>query len=300
MASSNANLPREPQEFGASTLLWLLLIGLASAAGVLYFLDDYLGAISMLPIAFGAAMGFRSGAWKMFSMLLASVFGFFLAVPASKFLSPIIQSAFSRPISDSSLGLGLSGLVVGTCIAAISILIGSLLTRRYPRFRALDQSLGMLVGTVKSLALIVIGLWTILAMEPRMLKMRASSAQSEYESSSLFHRILTISQATRNSPYLGHLVAWNPIATNATLDDLLNKTETMVRDVRSKYSEAPAEALPRSFKLTGLLDDRQFQGSIDGLDEWRRQATSSSESLSIDSVGALLQQLIDGQRSSPK
>ena len=257
MAWSNDNATLQPQSSGSATLLGLVLISLASAAGVLYFLDDKLGAMSMLPIALGAGMGFRSGAWKIFSMLLGSVVGFYFAVPTSTFLIPIIESTFSRSISNPGLGLGLSGFVAGTIATVVSLAIGWMLTSRFLWLKSLDQNLGMIVGSGKSLALVAITLWTVLAMEPRMIKMQGTAARDAEDSSWLYQRFLSIGEATRKSPCLRYLVAWNPIAENVTLNDMLSKTESMVRDIQTQATAAQSGKLPASTKLTSMFGDLQ-------------------------------------------
>ena len=290
MARSNDNTTAQTPSSGSAIFLWSLLIALASASGTLYFLDDKLGAITMLPIALGAAMGYRTGAWKMFSMLLGSVGGVYFAVPASEFLLPVVESTFGGSISSPGLGLGLSGFVAGTIVTIVSLAIGWILTSRFLFLKLLDRNLGMIVGGGKSLALVVIALWTILAMEPRMIQMRGTSKGEDEESTSLYHRFLSIGEATRKSPCLRYLVAWNPIATNATLNELLNRGESMVRDIQSQATAAQSGQLPAASKLTSMFGDLRGSQSL----------PANSESFSMDNLGGMFQQLLDGQRATSK
>lgn len=290
MAWSNENSAPQTQPSSSATLLWLLLIALASGAGVLYFLNDKLGAMAILPIGLGAAMGYRSGAWRMLSMLLGSVCGFYFAVPTSVFLIPMIESTFHRTISQPGLGVGLSGFVAGSIVTVLSLTIGWILTSRIHWLKSLDQSLGMLVGTAKSTALIAIAIWTVLAMEPRMIKLRGTNPGSEDESNSLYHRFLSIGDATRKSPCLSYLVVWNPIATNAALNDMLNKSEAMVRDIQSQTSAVQSGQLPVASKLTSMFGD--LHGPQD--------SSNSTESTDIDGVGSLIQQFMNGQSATIK
>ena len=292
MASSNGNEPLQSQQSWSTTILWLLLIGLASAGGVLYFLDDKLGAGIMIPIAIGAIMGYRSGAWKMFSMLLGSICGFYFAVPTADILVPLLESRLGWTISSSGVGLGVSGFVAGTLATVLSLTFGWIVTSRFLWLKSLDQNLGMIVGTTKSLALIAIGLWTVLAMEPRMIKMRGASAQADDTPGSLYHRFLSVGEATRKSPCLRYLVAWNPIRENATLNVLLNKTESMVRDAQIQYSAAQSGKLPASSKLTSMFSELQRQNSA--------SQPSAPEPFSIDSIGSIVSQLVEGQWSASK
>ncbi len=216
----------------------------------------------MLPIVLGAAIGYRSGAWKMFSMLLGSVGGVYLAEPTSRFLLPIVENTLGRSISNPGLGLGLSGFVAGTIVTVVSLVIGWILTSRFLWLRSLDRNLGMIVGGGKSLALVVIALWTVLAMEPRMIQMQEPAQRDGDDSTSLYQRFLSIGDATRKSPCLRYLVAWNPIATNATLNDMLNQGESMVRDLQSQATAAQTGQLPAASKLTSMFGELQGSPSL--------------------------------------
>jgi hypothetical protein len=246
--------------------------------------------MSMLPVVLGVAMGYRSGAWKMLSMLLGSVGGVYFAAPTSQFLLPIVESTFGRPVSNPGLGLGLSGFVAGTLVTVVLLVIGWTLTSRFLWLKSLDRNVGMIVGGGKSLALVAIALWTILAMEPRMIQMRGAAPRDDDDSTSLYHRFLSIGDATRKSPCLRYLVAWNPIATNATLNDMLNRSEAMVRDLQSQASAAQSGQLPVTSKMTSLFGDLQTSQSL----------PASSESFSMDKVGGILQQFLDDQRAGAK
>jgi uncharacterized membrane protein required for colicin V production len=290
MIRSNDNATLQSPSAGTSVFPWLVLIALASVMGVLYFLGDKLGAMAMLPILLGAAMGYRSGAWKMFSMLLGSVGGLYFAMPASQLLQPVVENTMGRSISSPAIWLGFSGFVAGTFMTVASLIIGWMLTSRFLWLRSLDRNLGLIVGGGKSFALVAIALWTVLAMEPRMIQIHGASKSDDNDSSSLYDRFLSIGDATRKSPCLRYLVVWNPIATNATLNELLNKSQTMVQDIQSQAAAAQSGKLPPASKLTSMFGE--LQGS--------QNLPSAPEGFSIDKVGGMLQQVLDGQRGMSK
>jgi len=240
---------------------WMTLAVIAGAGGTFYFLNDKLGAIAMIPLALGACMGYRSGAWKMFSMLFGSACGFYLAAPTAEHLVPFIESNFGRSISNPSLGLGLSGFVAGSVATILLLAIGWFVIHRIQGLKSLDQNLGMIVGVTKSFALVAIGLWTVLAMEPRMIDLRSSQPNNqrgndEASGGTLYHRFLGVAEATRKSPLLSHLVHWNPIASHPMLNDLLIKSQSMVLDLQSQAAAAAQSGrIPSGSKLTGMFNE---------------------------------------------
>lgn len=290
MASSNNNTSVSSQKSGASVFPLLILVALAIATGVLYYLGDRLGAIAMLPVVLGSAMGYRSGAWRMMSMVLGSVAGFYLAAPALQALLPAIESSLGRSISSPWIGLGVSGFMVGTIVTVVSLVIGWKLTSRFSMMKSLDQNLGLIIGGGKALALVVIALWTVLAMEPRMIQMHGAAKHDDEDPNSLFSRFLSIGDATRKSPCLRYLVAWNPVATNPTLNEMLNKGESMVRDIQSQLSAAQSGEMPAASKLTSMFGD--LQGS-QGL-------PANTESFSQNNVQGMFQQILEKQKAASK
>ena len=137
---------------------------------------------------------------------------------------------------------------------------GWLILRRIHWFVSIDRNLGMLVGIGKSALLVAIGLWTVLAMEPRMIKMRSAMGSNDGASSALYHRFLNVGQATRQSRSLSYLAAWNPIAQNPQLSALLDQSESMIRELQNQNDPDHAGGLAAT-KLTSLLNDLQQQWS---------------------------------------
>ena len=280
---------------------WMTLAMLFSSGGTFYFLNDKLGAIVMIPLALGACMGYRSGAWKMFSMLFGSACGFYLAAPTAVHLLPFIERTFGRPILNPTLGLGLSGFVAGSVATILLVTFGWLVIHRIGWLRSLDQNLGMIVGVTKSFGLVAIGLWTVLAMEPRMIELRGNQpVQDEAGSGTLYHRFLGVAEATRNSPLLSNLVRWNPIATHPMLNDFLNKSQSMVLDLQSQAAAAQSGRIPSGSKLTGLFNELQSQGSLNNgsLDKQRNSQNFGSvpDVSSSSDISSMLQKLMDSQR----
>jgi uncharacterized membrane protein required for colicin V production len=245
---------------------WMILASLVGASGTLYFLSDKLGAIAMIPLAVGAWLGYRSGAWKMLSMLLGSACGYYFAAPTAVHIVPIIENAIGKPISNPSLEIGLSGVVAGLVASLLLIVFGWLVIRRNPCLKMLDQNFGMLVGVTKSSALVAVGLWTVLAMEPHMIKQQGNQrVDKQLNNVSLYHRFLGVAEATRSSPVLSHLAHWNPIITNPMLNDLLTKSQAMILKVKSQTEAARSGHLPPGSSLTGLMNELQSQGSLGNL-----------------------------------
>ncbi len=295
MAQTKPNDGNQVEASGFGLFFLMTLAVLVSAGGTLYFLNDKLGAIAMIPLALGACLGYRSGAWKMLSMLLGSACGYYLAAPTAVYLVPFIESSIGRPISNPSLGLGLSGIVAGSAATVFLMVFGWLVIYRNQSLKALDQNLGMVVGVTKSSALVAIGLWTVLAMEPHMINVRGNQRlDDEANSGTLYHRFLVVAQATRSSPVLAHLVRWNPIATNPMLNDLVNRSQAMVRDVQSQAEAARSGHIPAGSKLTGLFSELQSQGAT-GKSMGSKDGGPVVDSLGTNGLGSMLQRLVESQ-----
>lgn len=259
MTSSKTNVLNS-EEPSSNMIFWLILIGILSIGGGLYYAGDKLGASVSIPLAMGACLGFRSGAWKMLSMLVGSAGGYYFAKPTSEYLLPLIENTFNRSFSNSWLGTGISGVVAGSVVVLCMMVTGWVVIYRIPFLKSLDQNLGMFVGTVKAFGLVAVGIWTVLAMEPRMIKMQGThQAGSQSSNTTLFHRFLSVAEGARKSPVLSYLVKWNPVAQHPMLNDFIDKTQAMVVDLQTQAAAAQSGKMPSKSKLTGLFSDA-FEG----------------------------------------
>jgi uncharacterized membrane protein required for colicin V production len=279
----------------SSILLWITLALVLGTAGTLYAINDKIGAIVMIPLAFGAFFGHRSGAWKMLSVFIGSVCGYYLAAPTAARLVPLIEEALGRSISNSALELGVSGFVAGIAVMIVLLCFGWLVISRIRLLRALDKDLGIVIGVSKSLALVVVSLWTVLALEPRMIEIRGKQPiNGESAQANLYHQFLNVADATRKSPILSCLSKWNPIATNPQLNELLNKSQAMVLKVQSQVMAAQSMPMGGDAKLTGLFTELQSQ-STGGVSNGFRNGANVNDTLSSGGLGAMLQKLVDGK-----
>lgn len=280
----------------SSTLLWIALAVIVGTAGTLYAVSDIIGAIVMIPLAFGAFFGHRSGAWKMLSVFLGSVCGCYLAAPTAARLVPLLEDTLGRSISNLALERGISGFVAGIAVTIILLCLGWLVTSRIPYLKSLDRNAGMVIGVSKSLVLVAVSLWTVLALEPRMIEIRGKQLrEKESAQSNLYQRILGVAEATRRSPVLSYLAQWNPIASHPQLNELLNKGQAMVLDLQSKVTAAQSASTGGDVRLTSLFHELTSQNPH-GLSKANSIGANSSDSLNSGGLGAMLQKMVDGQQ----
>ncbi len=278
---------------GATPLLLLVLMAAAGCGiGVCYSAGDNLAVCSFLAVGVGALLGYSTGVWKMFSMLVGSAAGYHLAGPTAKYLVPWIESTLDERLSSPILGLILAGIVAGCAVTVVVMGCGLLLINRIDLLKWLDQRLGMLVGCVQSAGLVAVIIWGILAIEPKLQALRETRTEGLDQVSRVHERLLGVAAAVKKSRLLSHLVSWNPFLDVPQLRNILDRTEEFAQALRAPQGQ------PGSV-IEALGSDAPVRRVVNKL-ESAEDVETVVETLHSNDIGQVIQKLVDGQYKSAK
>jgi uncharacterized membrane protein required for colicin V production len=201
-----------PETSFAPTLVGIVLLFLLGAClGHCAWKGDYVSATVCGLVLVGSCLGYWYGIWRTLGSAVAALVTVQIAQPVSSYFVPGLQKVWASSLSPQ-LGLLLSGVLVFALITCLFWMVGMAIFRRSSTLRRWDGYVGFVFGLANSSLIAALTLWSLLATEPIVTKIKQADSNSLTPSALVVvHRLDQLLVATNKSYVVVPLKQWNPL-----------------------------------------------------------------------------------------